>query len=563
MDAATRMPGLKGVALLQESGHNEKFISSLFAGMVLLLCAWVLSLPLFPTQDGPMHKYYVHVLASLLSGSHDYHAYAIRHPFPPYATHYAILLALTRIVSFDWAEKLLVCLIFLCTAYGFRYCARSLGPSGSLLSLCAAPLVLHWSLVMGFLNYSLAIGLFFLAAGLWCRAAEGRFGLWFLFVVICLLLAVTHPVPLLLLIAFASLDLLIRFAQGYHLAHQAGGPPFSLKHYRWLCCALLVAALCFLYPLASVDRSRSASNLRGFGLHTDALVSSLALFGVSPFDTRAKNVLINGYRLGLVVLFIAGVALAAAGFAGRWRSRQLRPADSMALLSVALLLAIPILPSAMNGSDFFARRLIIFPWLGVLAAASGYAAPHRLERVAPSFAIYLLLAMLVPAEIFFRPVARDLSILEHQPLPEHSEGLAMLDPAMLKAVRVQHQLGFNPYLWSGALPLLHANAIMLNSPFMDQKITPLMPAPGGDLLIDQMSSPEEAERMINGNVNLQTLPASIRSSLLASTAFIVFVGTPEDVAQGRTAVAGAAAPFNCSGHTWYLVCLSQKPERVR
>ena len=64
-------------------------------------------------------------------------------------------------------------------------------------------------------------------------------------------------------------------------------------------------------------------------------------------------------------------------------------------------------------------------------------------------------------------------------LPEHSEGLAVLDPAMLKAVRVQHQLGFNPYVWSGALPFLHADDVMLNSPFMDQKITPLMPAPGG------------------------------------------------------------------------------------
>ena len=123
-----------------------------------------------------MHKYYVHVLASLLSGAHSYDAYVIRHPFPPYATHYAVLLGLTRLVSFDLAEKLLICLIFVCTAYGVRYCARSLGPSGDLLSLCMIPLVLHWSLVMGFLNYSLAVGLFFLAAGLWCRASAGDYG---------------------------------------------------------------------------------------------------------------------------------------------------------------------------------------------------------------------------------------------------------------------------------------------------------------------------------------------------------------------------------------------------
>jgi hypothetical protein len=123
---------------------------------------------------------------------------------------------------------------------------------------------------------------------------------------------------------------------------------------------------------------------------------------------------------------------------------------------------------------------------------------------------------------------------------------------MLKAVRVQHQLGFNPYLWSGALPLLQANDVMLNSPFMDQKITPLMPAAGGNLLIDQMPSPEEAERLINGNINLQALPTATRSELLASTGVVVFVGTPADVSQG---MAPLAAGYQCTSYDWYLVCL--------
>src|ERR1700761_8056475 len=115
----------------------------LFAVLVTLFCLWALSLPLFPTQDGPMHKYYVHAISSLLSGSHAYEAYTIRHPFPPYATHYALLMGLTRVVSFDTAEKILICLIFVCTACSVRYCARAMGPAGDWLSLCAVPLVLH------------------------------------------------------------------------------------------------------------------------------------------------------------------------------------------------------------------------------------------------------------------------------------------------------------------------------------------------------------------------------------------------------------------------------------
>jgi hypothetical protein len=537
--------------LPKEPEPNRKFTSILFAGLVLVFCVWALSLPLFPTQDGPMHKYYVHVLASLLSGGQSYNAYVIRHPFPPYATHYAVLLGLTRWVSFDLAEKLLICLIFVCTAYGVRYCARSLGPSGDLLSLCMIPLVLHWSLVMGFLNYSLAVGLFFLAAGLWCRAATGRLRLWLFFALVSFLLAFTHPIPLLLLIVFCSLDLLIRLIQSR----------FSLKDYRWMFFGLAVAGLSFLYPLASVDRSRSVSNLRSIGLHKDALISSVALFGISPFDTRAKNLFINCYRLEVYGLLLGCLALAAAGFLTRWRARQLRSSDSMLILAIAILIAIPILPPSMNGSDYFSQRLMILPWLGAIAAAGGYATPQRLARIAPLFAVVLTFTTLLPAEIFFRPVAHQLFALENQPLPEHAQGLALLDPAMLKAVRVQHQLGFNPYLWSGALPFLHADDVMLNSPFMDQKITPLMPAPGGDLLIDHVSSPEEAERLINGNIDLPGLPPAMRSTLLASTGLVVFVGTPADVEQGLGLLASEslAAYYSCTNHTWYLVCLALKP----
>jgi hypothetical protein len=527
-----------------EAGPEVKRSSILFAGLVFGFCAWALSLPLFPTQDGPMHKYYVHALASLLSGAPSYHAYLIRHPFPPYATHYALLLGLTRLFSYDLAEKFLICIVFVCTAYGFRYCARTLGPSGDWLSLCMVPLVLHWSVVMGFLNYSLAVAFFFLAAGLWCR------GRWLFFVMACFLLALTHPIPLLLLIVFCSLDLVIRLVQSR----------VSFKEYRWLFFGLAAACLSFLYPLASVDRSRSVSNLRGTALHKDALISGLALFGISPFDTRAKNLFINCYRLGLYAMLFGCLALAATGLLRRWRTRELRPSDSMLILAVAILVAIPILPPAMNGSDFFAQRLMILPWLAVLAAASGYAAPRHLARIAPLFAIALTLTTLVPAEIFFRPVAHQLFALEHQPLPQNTEGLAILDPAMLKAVRTQHELGFNPYLWSGVLPFLHADDVLLNSPFMDQKITPLMPAPGGNLFIDQMHSADEAERLINGNINLPALPHATRDHLLASTALVVFVATPENVQQGLAPLVGEniAAHYSCSSYTWYLVCLALK-----
>jgi hypothetical protein len=528
--------------------------SPLFAFLVLLFCGWALSLPLFPTQDGPMHKYYAHVIASLLSGSHIYDAYAIRHPLPPYAIHYGLLLGLTKFVSLDMAEKIFVCLILVATAYCFRYCARSLGPSGDLLSLCVVPLVLHWALVMGFLNYSLAVALFFLAAGLWIRAAAGRTGLWLWFLAVVVLLTLTHPVPLLLLIAFCGLDLAITLVQ----AHSREG--FSLKSYRWQLVGLMVACLSFLYPLAAADRSRSVSNLHTTALHRDTIISSLVLYGISPFETRSKNVFIDAYRLGLYAILIGGIVLAARGLAGRWRSRQLRPVDTMLFGVVGVLIAIPVLPPAMNGSDYFAQRLMVFAWLGALAAASGFAHPQRLRRLARGFAIVMTAVTLIPAETFFRPVARQLSALEAQDLPSHTQGLAMLDPAMLQAVRKRDQLGFNPYLWSGALPLIHSDDVMLNSPWLDLTVMPVKAVPGTGLMVNAMPTPAEAERLINGNVNLSNLSPEVRERLLKSTKFIVLIATPQDVTQ-EISEKGAplvgtqrTAQTTCASHEWYLVC---------
>jgi len=540
--------------------RNARF---LFAGLVCIFCIWALSLPLFPTQDGPMHKYYVHAIASLLSGSHAYNSYVIRHPFPPYATHYAVLLGLTRFLSFDPAEKILICLIFVCTAYGFRYCARSMGPSGDLLSLCMVPLVLHWSLVMGFLNYSLAIGLFFLAAGLWVRMTRGKASLCLPFVITVVVLTLTHPVPLLLLIAFCGLDLLREIFQNYvhHRSLPAGGgtPGFPLKNYRWQIFAFVLACLSFLYPLASADRSRSVANLHSTALHADSVISSIFLAGISPFDTRATNPLIDLYRLGLYAILFGCLGLAARGLVGRWRARTLDSGDTMLLGAVAVLIAIPILPPEMNGSDYFAQRLMIFPWLAAIAAASHDRASSRLVRIAPAFAVMMTALTLLPAEIFIRPVARQLASLEAQPLQEHAGGLAILDPAMLKEVRDEHQLGFNPYLWSGTLPFVHADDIMLNSPWMDLTIMPVKAAEGGDLLIGEMRSTSQAARIINGNIDLPAMPPALRSPLLASAKVIVFVAVPRDVQRGLAPLVGAgqAARYSCADHAWYLVCSTQ------
>jgi hypothetical protein len=357
---------------------------------------------------------------------------------------------------------------------------------------------------------------------------------------------------LLLMIVFCALDLAILLIQ----APSEGGIAALLRRFQWNFYALGFTCLSFLYPLFSADRSRAVSNLHAFALHKSAIISSLVLYGISPFDTRSKDPLINLYRLGIYALLFVPAALAASGLRQRWRLKCLRPADSMLFGAAALWLAIPILPPTMNGSDYFSPRLMIFPWLAVIAAAGAYTKPERLRRLAPAFALVLAAITLLAADIFFRPVSHQLATIEAQSLPKQSEGLAMLDPAMLKATRIEHQLGFNPYLWSGVLPFIHENDIMLNSPWMDLTIMPVKVVAGSDLMVNEMSSPEQAATLINGNIDLTRLTPEMLTPLIDSTKFIVYVAVPKDVRRGLAPLlpSALASRYACTDHNWYLVC---------
>ena len=402
---------------------------------------------------------------------------------------------------------------------------------------------------MGFLNYSLAIGLFFLAAGLWIRAGGGARGA-----------PGRGPDPIVAALCdhrhcfdvdssgtAAASDFILRagprplrsfedYLNDRSLPASGERPGFSLGNYRWPLFGFVVACLSFLYPLASADRSRSVANLHSTALHLDGVISSIALAGISPFDTRSTNLLIDLYRLGLYAILFGCLALAARGWARRWRARALGPGDTLLVGAIAVLIAIPILPQEMNGSDYFAQRLMIFPWLAAIAAASSYPSPRRLARIAPVFAVVMAALTLMPAEIFIRPVARQLASLEAQPLQEDTGGLAILDPAMLKAVRLEHQLGFNPYVWSAALPFHPCRRRYVEQSLDGSDDHADQAAEGGHLLIDEMSSTAQAARIINGNIDLPEMPPALRSPLLASADVIVFVGVPG----GRQAGTGAA-----------------------
>ncbi len=520
------------------------------------LCAWVLSLPVFPTQDGPMHRYYVHVLDSLLSHRGIYDVYRIRHPFPPYATQYGSLLVLYRLFPYDLAEKLYTCLVLLCLAVGLRFAAEGVGPSGRWVSLLFAPVLFSWSLLMGFYNYTLGIGLFLLCMGFWQRLPRPEGWRHLLgFTLLLLLLAVTHPVPMLLLIAFCGLDLLLSAVLRPRDTSVAQW--FSRRRLQPF--ALLLTFLAVCYPLLAVDSSKTQHTLSLIRFNRQFFTTSLLLTGISPYNSRSLNVWIDGYRLCLYAIFLGAMWV---GGKAAWQAlRHRRPhLGATAFLGTIILAAgVSILPNEVNGSWDFSTRLIFVLWFGALLAASAAPLPtlsrQRLLAVAGVVACGFTL---VAAQTFIRPAALAMHAAEAMPIPTGAPGSLLLGVDWNEELRFHDQLAFDPYKWAGVLPFVRENVVALDTPWLDQKISPLDTVPGGpelvaDIADGRMGFPDSPA------VHGRCLPAWGEARIVRESSFLVLTAPVSELQQGlaRQLTPEEQAKYSCRRVLpRYLVCTS-------
>lgn len=528
-----------------------------FVAILGALCAWVLSLPVFPTQDGPMHRYYVHVLDSLLRHSGTYDVYRIRHPFPPYATQYASLLGLYHLFSYDLAEKLYTCLVLICLAAGLRFAAEGVGPAGRWMSLLFAPVIFSWPLLMGFYNYTLGIGLFLLCMGFWQRLPRpDRW--WHLvgFVLLLLLLAVTHPIPMLLLIAFCGFDLL--------LSAVLRPRPVLIRQWfgqrRLQPLALLLALLAVCYPLLAVDTSRTQHTLSLIRFNRQFFTTSLLLTGISPYNSRSLDLWIDGYRLCLYAIFAGALWV---GGRSAWEAlRHRRPSlGTTAFLGTVILAAsVSILPNEVNGSWDFSTRLIFVLWLGALLSASAAPVPApSTQRMLALAGVVACLFTLAPAQKFIRPAARTVFAAEQMPIPTGAPGSLLLGVDWKEELRFHDQLAFDPYKWAGVLPFVRENVVALDTPWLDQKISPLDVAPGGpelvaDIADGRMGFPDSPA------VRGRCLPAWGEARIVRDSSFLVLTAPASELEQGlaKQLTPAEQAKYSCKRvQGRYLVCTSR------
>jgi hypothetical protein len=457
--------------------------------IVLAYIVWLLSLPAWPSQDGPVHLYYMHVLRALLSHQPNVYAqyYTIKHLLPPYALYYYALLALSKFTSLLLADRLIICAYVVSFVFGFRYLARALGPSADTTTLLATLLILNWSLGMGFVNFCLSLSFVFWALGLWLRFADSRILPRIGFLLLVAAITLTHPVPLLLLLGFCAIDLLQRLplsANNRKLAHASFTVDVATL-------ALASLALVYVRLFATSHPLEQAQPIAGSFLantvqHVSAIVrlhNLMLLFG--------RSVAALFYRAALWVTPLIALALAAVQ---RLRNRAARiwtPGDLWLAISLALFVIVPLLPSNISNAYFFTERLTILLWLAPLLAASGWtsarfpstgssvtsdepAFPQRslLFRALLLFAIAANLSLLWSANQILRPIARQMAAVERSPA-DHAGRLALVLEDARPPFAVRQGPSWNPFYWAPVDVIRRDNAVLDNAPWLDSAIIPL------------------------------------------------------------------------------------------
>lgn len=546
---------------MTDAPRRPAILSLSFHLLLLGFCAWIFTFPIFPTQDGSMHKYLTHVMAELLAGSGRYSMYVFRHPLPPYISHYGLMLGLSHFFSYDTAEKVSIAFTFLLLAYGFRYCVTALGPGGEVASFGVLPLLLHWSQAMGFMNYCLGIGLFFWAVAYWERARR-RPGMWVGFVVAVLLLMVTHPVPLLILIVLLMLDIAVHAGQAAFAGEGARSIAAWLRKHPGQLAGFFFAAASFVYPILTADRSKSLSNLGLAGLHEHVLRKGLALYGISPYFTRSLSLWINLYRIGLYLLLVGALVLAVRGLRTRLREHRLGMADTFLLASVLLVLLIPVIPDRMNGAVYFATRMLIFVWFGLIAAAAVHCPREQwFQAGVPAFGAGLLVLAIIPGELFLRPVSRDLVQLEQVPLPGNSHGIWLYDYAsMYEHMRHEKNLAFDPYQWAPSLAVVRQNDVLLNSPWGDMTNIPVEVAPNTVMLSNLTATPGQ---LIDKEGQLRWLTPENRQKIFSAADFILYGSVHQRNARGAASAAAGepiGSDYGCRQYATYLLCVENRQQ---
>ena len=418
----------------------------IFCALVCALCGAVLAQPAFPSQDGPLHLYYARILGDLTTGSATWGGYFVRRPgFPPYMLHNLILLAAQAVVPPLVAEKILVVLCITALCFGFRYAVHALRPEATWSTLFIFPVALHKSLYMGFYNFSLGLGIMLFLCGVWLRndrPFQARHAI--LFVAGVMLLAVTHPIPLILTLCFVALDLTIG---------AAGKRPPG----KWRVSAAVMSSLTLIYIGLYSYRTRTP-DLPDLQLVVNHLGSTLD--AIWPMRTALEQVI-------RIVVTIGAVALAA--FV---KQRRSGPRSAVLLFSIACGLAYVVAPNNVNGADFFHERFAMSSFLFLLLYCAAIELQPRTAALLGISAGVFSLLLTADQIARLRPFAEQAAQLDSmRPARANERGIVL----SARGAIGPPEFNFSPCLHISAHYFRRAHAVLVNSCWLHMPITAIRP----------------------------------------------------------------------------------------
>jgi hypothetical protein len=434
------------------------------AFFVLLACTAliVLAVPVFPSQDGPVHLYYVDVLRGLLrhSGPYPQH-FAIKTFLTPYALEYYAILALEMVFSPVMSEKLLVCGYILAFGLGFRYLVESVAGRRNPWTLAGIPFCMNNLVYMGFLNYSFGVALMLFMSGYWIRFS-GRLSRGRVIALMAglVLMLLTHPVPVAVFLLLIGLYFAADFIQDAAAGSWSWVPCLRAR-LRPLVLLAVMAGTAAVWVNLFVDRSLQTalpdSYVAAYGWVRTAM-TELNLKMVAPF-------LAYRYRVGLVLLL--GLAVLTLTMNSWKRGGRVSSALLALIAASAICFALyGIVPPDINGSGFFAERFPVFWAVLLIASAAALRPPRRWNATAGVIALCLAGGVLLQQWGYVSPIATAIHpVLAAAPMSAGSEGLIIGPPASRPA-----GLSFNPFLWSGAHYFRRSEAILANAPWVDLPI---------------------------------------------------------------------------------------------
>ena len=457
--------------------RERRLALAVFLAVIALHCAWVLSMPVFPSQDGPLHLYYANIFRDLLLHAHGTYSstYYIGRYLPAYSLYYYGLIALRSICSFGTADKIIVCIFFVVFGLGVRRLMQAVSGSAVWAPLLILPILLNWPLMMGFVNYVLAAGIACFALAAWCSGAKTPALLPRIrFLLLLAGVLVTHPVPWMLVTAFVFLDLALRaihFRRCNGTWNGLSTRPFRLD---------LLAALtgCLGYSFL-----RSFRNLEGSTIHAvpsegpflHALLARLEDYrhsrGIELFVDGSTSSHLNRLLFSPAILVL--IALAGWSMVRAWRSRDSGPHMTWSFFALAFLLILPFIPANLNGSYFFAMRLLFLIYTCLAIAASAMPLSRRIAMPMGVAFAALSVFTLVLAQQRITPVAYEIAALQSAPAVDTGRPGLILWPE----ANTTGPLSFGPLLWAGAGYIRQHNAVLYNTTWLELAIIPVKVRP--------------------------------------------------------------------------------------